>query len=48
MTKFTDLGIQEDILKGIHELGFEEAMPVQKEVIPVLLETESDIVAPKI
>jgi len=45
MTKFADLGIQKDILKGIHELGFEEAMPVQKEVIPVLLETESDIVA---
>ncbi len=45
MTKFTDLGIQEDILKGINELGFEEAMPVQKEVIPVLLETNRDIVA---
>ena len=45
MTKFTDLGIQEDILKGISELGFEEAMPVQREVIPVLLETDRDIVA---
>lgn len=45
MAKFTDLGIQEDILKGINELGFEEAMPVQKEVIPVLLETDRDIVA---
>ncbi len=45
MTKFADLGIQEDILKGINELGFEEAMPVQKEVLPVLLETNSDIVA---
>lgn len=45
MTKFTDLGISKDILKGINELGFEEAMPVQKEVIPVLLETKKDIVA---
>ncbi len=45
MTKFTDLGIAKDILKGISELGFEEAMPVQKEVIPVVLETKSDIVA---
>lgn len=45
MTKFADLGIQEDILKGINELGFEEAMPVQSEVIPVVLETKQDIVA---
>ncbi|PLX11559.1 MAG: DEAD/DEAH box helicase [Marinilabiliales bacterium] len=45
MTKFADLGIQEDILRGISELGFEEAMPVQKEVIPVVLETKQDIVA---
>ncbi|MFP4024533.1 MAG: DEAD/DEAH box helicase [Thiohalospira sp.] len=45
MTKFSDLGISKDILKGITELGFEEAMPVQKEVIPVLLETKRDIVA---
>ncbi len=45
MTKFTDLGFAENILKGISELGFEDAMPVQKEVIPVLLETNRDIVA---
>ncbi|MCB2196506.1 MAG: DEAD/DEAH box helicase [Bacteroidetes bacterium] len=45
MTKFADLGISQDILKGISELGFEEAMPVQQEVIPVLLETNQDIVA---
>lgn len=45
MTKFTDLGIENDILKGISELGFEEAMPVQEKVIPVLLESNSDIVA---
>ncbi|HRW63931.1 MAG TPA: DEAD/DEAH box helicase [Bacteroidales bacterium] len=45
MTKFADLGIANDILKGINELGFEVAMPVQEEVIPVLLETNRDIVA---
>ena len=45
MTKFTDLGIEKDILKGISELGFEESMPVQEKVIPVLLESNSDIVA---
>lgn len=45
MTKFADLGISQDILKGINELGFEKAMPVQEQVIPVLLESNSDIVA---
>lgn len=45
MTKFNDLGFSKDILKGINDLGFVEAMPVQKEVIPVLLETNRDIVA---
>jgi len=45
MTKFNDLGFSKDILKGINDLGFVEAMPVQKEVIPVLLETNKDIVA---
>lgn len=45
MTKFADLGISQDILKGINELGFEKAMPVQEQVIPVLLESKSDIVA---
>ncbi len=45
MTKFAELGISKDILKGISELGFEKAMPVQEAVIPVLLESKSDIVA---
>jgi ATP-dependent RNA helicase DeaD len=45
MTKFNDLGFSQEILKGINDLGFVEAMPVQKEVIPVLLETNCDIVA---
>ncbi len=45
MTKFADLGISQDILKGITELGFEKAMPVQEAVIPVLLQTNTDIVA---
>jgi len=45
MIKFTDLGLKEEILKGISELGFENAMPVQEEVIPVVLESKSDIVA---
>jgi ATP-dependent RNA helicase DeaD len=37
MTKFTELGLKDEILKGIKELGFEEAFPIQEAVIPVLL-----------
>jgi ATP-dependent RNA helicase DeaD len=34
-----------ELLKGIEALGFEELTPVQEKVIPVILETEKDIVA---
>ncbi|MCV0367610.1 MAG: DEAD/DEAH box helicase [Nitrosopumilus sp.] len=37
MTKFTELGLKDEILRGIKELGFEEAFPIQEAVIPVLL-----------
>ena len=43
MTKFQELGLKEDILKGIKDLGFEEAFPIQEAVIPVLL-TGRDVV----
>lgn len=43
MTKFQDLGLKEDILKGLEDLGFEEAFPIQEAVIPVLL-TGRDVV----
>jgi ATP-dependent RNA helicase DeaD len=43
MTKFDELGLNEDIQKGIRELGFEEAFPIQEAVIPVLL-TGRDVV----
>ena len=43
MTKFEELGLKENILKGINELGFEEAFPIQEAVIPVLL-TGRDVV----
>ena len=43
MTKFQDLGLKEDILKGLDDLGFEEAFPIQEAVIPVLL-TGRDVV----
>ena len=37
MTKFQDLGLNGNILKGIREQGFEEAFAIQEAVIPVLL-----------
>ena len=37
MTKFQDLGLSDDVLKGISDQGFEEAFPIQEAVIPVLL-----------
>ncbi len=43
MTKFEELGLKEDILKGINDLGYEEAFPIQEAVIPVLL-TGRDVV----
>ena len=43
MTKFQELGLKEDILKGINDLGYEEAFPIQEAVIPVLL-TGRDVV----
>lgn len=37
MTKFQELGLNENILKGITDQGFEDAFPIQEAVIPVLL-----------
>jgi ATP-dependent RNA helicase DeaD len=44
MTTFTDLGIKNDLISGIRDLGFENPMPIQKEVIPTLLKKEGDII----
>jgi len=45
MTNFKELGVEESILKGITEMGFENATPVQEKVIPILLEGTGDLVA---
>ena len=37
MTKFKNLQLSDDVLKGITDQGFEEAFPIQEAVIPVLL-----------
>lgn len=45
MEKFKELGLEEKILKGIEDLGFEVPSPVQEKVIPVILGEENDLVA---
>lgn len=42
MASFKEIGIEENILKAIEELGFENPMPIQEKVIPHLLQEECD------
>ena len=42
--KFAALGLSGNIVKAIASLGFERPTPVQKEIIPVILENRKDIV----
>ena len=42
---FEELGVCEEIRNAITELGFEQPMPVQEEVIPYLLGNRNDIIA---
>ncbi|MFA6806727.1 MAG: DEAD/DEAH box helicase, partial [Bacteroidales bacterium] len=42
---FKELGISPEILKAIDELGFENAMPVQAETLPILLNQDVNLVA---
>ena len=36
--KFSESGINPDILRAVHEMGFENMTPIQEQSIPVLLE----------
>ena len=45
MKNFNELGLIEPLLQAIEELGYEQPMPVQEEVIPYLLNEDSDLVA---
>ncbi len=42
---FEELGVRDDLLRAITEMGFEIPMPVQEKVIPLLLRGERDVVA---
>ncbi len=35
--KFTDLGLSDEVLRAIHEAGYEEPTPIQEKAIPVVL-----------
>jgi ATP-dependent RNA helicase DeaD len=45
MNLFKQLGLNDDLLKGIEELGFQTPTPVQELVIPTALTSTQDIVA---
>ncbi|MBC8181984.1 DEAD/DEAH box helicase [candidate division KSB1 bacterium] len=45
MATFEEIGIESELLESINELGFENPMPIQEKVIPVLLKQKKDIIA---
>ncbi|WP_047551743.1 DEAD/DEAH box helicase [Psychroserpens sp. Hel_I_66] len=45
MSTFKELGLNEDLLAAINDLGFENPSDVQAKAIPILLEKETDLVA---
>ncbi len=45
MNAFQKLGLEENIIKAITDLGFEKPSEVQEKSIPLLLENDSDLVA---
>ena len=45
MKTFKELGVSEEIRRAIEEIGFENPMPVQEEVIPYLLGNKNDVIA---
>ena len=45
MKTFEELGVSAEIRQAIEEMGYENPMPVQEEVIPYLLGEGNDVVA---
>jgi ATP-dependent RNA helicase DeaD len=45
MNTFQDLGLTEDLLRAITDLGFETPSEVQQKTIPILLEQDTDLVS---
>ncbi|MCD4774126.1 MAG: DEAD/DEAH box helicase [Bacteroidales bacterium] len=44
MLTFNTMGFSPNLLKGIKELGFQNPTPIQEKIIPLVFETENDIV----
>lgn len=44
MSGFKELGINDDLIKGLNEMGIIEPTDIQKEVIPMLVEQNTDLV----
>ncbi|WP_298534893.1 DEAD/DEAH box helicase [uncultured Algibacter sp.] len=45
MSTFQDLGLNDDLLQAITDLGFTKPSEVQEKAIPILLDSETDLVA---
>jgi len=45
MKKFNEMGLDDSIQKSVDELGFIESTPIQDKTIPMILESEKDIIA---
>jgi ATP-dependent RNA helicase DeaD len=44
MNTFADIGINSALLKGVTALGFQEPTPVQAQIVPLMLERQTDLV----
>ncbi len=44
MLTFNELGLSPNLLKGIDKLGFVNPTPIQEKIIPIVFETENDVV----
>jgi ATP-dependent RNA helicase DeaD len=44
MSTFADLGLQEELLRSVEELGFTQPTPIQEKAIPVLLSGTKDLI----
>ncbi len=45
MKTFSELGVSDEIIRAISEMGYENPMPVQEQVIPYLLGVGNDVIA---
>ncbi len=45
MNQFKELGLKDELVKAVETLGFTEPTPIQKKVIPFLLEERGDLIA---